>query len=132
MFVQLADVGGDNSVTMQLGRQLAMSVSAISSVIIAHVTSNGARRSLSRRQNPPSRGQPRLAPLPGPPIAASARSGIGLTSAVGSHLEHARVERASGMSEPRGGVRVVFRRWRGRRGKRENRGRVRKGRGRGS
>lgn len=31
-----------------------MSVSAISSVIIAHVTSNGARRSLSRRQNPPS------------------------------------------------------------------------------
>ena len=31
-----------------------MSVSAISSVITAHVTSNGARRSLSRRQNPPS------------------------------------------------------------------------------
>ena len=31
-----------------------MSVSAISSVIIAHVTSNGARRSLSRPQNPPS------------------------------------------------------------------------------
>ena len=34
-----------------------MSVSAISSVIIAHVTSNGARRSLSRRQNPPSAGR---------------------------------------------------------------------------
>ena len=60
-----------------------MSVSAISSVIIAHVTSNGARRSLSRRQNPPSarRSLPRHARGSDSPLRLGVTSGTGESNA---------------------------------------------------